>query len=48
MLASYFMKEGNGYIKSREQYVLRKDDSGDWKILAYKLLDGNGDNTENE
>ena len=48
VLASYFMKEGNGYIKSREQYVLRKDDSGDWKILAYKLLDGNGDNTENE
>lgn len=46
--ASYFMKEENGYIKSYEQYVLRKDDSGNWKILAYKLIDGNGDNIENE
>lgn len=46
--ASYFMKEGKGYIKSREQYVLRKDEAGNWKILAYELIDRNGDNTENE
>lgn len=46
--ASYFMKEGKGYVKSREQYVLRKDDVGNWKILAYELIDRNGDNTENE
>lgn len=42
--ASYFMKEGNNFVKTYEQYVLRQDDEGNWKILAYQLLDGKGDN----
>lgn len=46
--ASYFMKEGSSYVKTYQNYVLRQDDTGNWKILAYKLADGNGDSTENE
>lgn len=42
--ASYFMKEENSFVKSYQQYVLRQDEEGNWKILAYQLLNGNGDN----
>jgi len=33
----YFCKEGTDYSRTYEKFVLRKDDSGEWKILAWKL-----------
>lgn len=33
--ASYFIKEGKEHVKTYEQYVLRKDEKGTWKILGY-------------
>ena len=33
--ASYFIKEGKEHVKTYEQYVLRKDEKGNWKILGY-------------
>ena len=33
--ASYFIKEGKDHVKTYEQYVLRKDEKGNWKILGY-------------
>ena len=33
--ASYFVKENNSYTKTFQTYVLRKDDEGQWKILAF-------------
>ena len=46
--ASYFIKGEEGYAKTYQQYVLRKDGDGKWKILAYEVVNGNGDSTENE
>ncbi len=46
--ASYFMKEGNKFVKSYQQYALRKDASGNWKIVAYEQTNGNGDSAGNE
>lgn len=37
---SYFIKEGNNHVKTYEQFVLRKDDQGRWKILGYYQIDG--------
>ena len=38
--ASYFIREGNSYARTYQEYVLRKDDSGNWKILGYQLTEG--------
>lgn len=38
--ASYFVREGNGYEKTYQQYVLRKDDEGNWKILGFYKVEG--------
>lgn len=46
--ASYFVKGKDGYTKTYQQYVLRQDEDGQWKILAYEVVRGNGDNTDNE
>lgn len=40
VLASYFVKEGNGYDKTYQQYVLRKNADGNWKILTYYQVKG--------
>lgn len=38
---SYFIKNGNeGFDRSYQRYVLRKDDDGNWKILVYYLIEG--------
>lgn len=38
--ASYFIKEGNSYTRSYEEYVLRQDEDKKWKILGYHLVKG--------
>lgn len=38
--ASYFIKTGSSYTKTYQEYVLRKDDDGDWKILTFCKIEG--------
>ncbi len=42
--ASYFMKEGKDYSKTFQEYVLRKDEDGNWKILVFYQIEGNSSN----
>lgn len=44
--ASYFVRDDDGFTKSNQNYVLRKDAEGRWKILAFEL--DKGDHAENE
>lgn len=39
-VSSYFVKEGKSYSRTYQKYVLRKDDDGKWKILGYKMVEG--------
>ena len=38
--ASYFMRSDDGTTRSVQNYVLRKDSDGKWKILAFELAEG--------
>ena len=39
--ASYFMKEGSKeFSRTYQQFLLRKDDSGNWKILGFVKVNG--------
>ena len=38
--ASYFIKTGSSYTKTFQEYVLRKDGDGDWKILTFYKIEG--------
>ena len=38
--ASYFVRDKDGYTKSNQNYILRKDSEGKWKILAFELEEG--------
>lgn len=38
--ASYFVRDKEGFTKSGQNYVLRKDDDNHWKILAFELAKG--------
>lgn len=44
---TYFVKEKNEFSRTYQMYVLRKDDSGNWKILTYYQIDKNP-NAEDE
>lgn len=37
--ASFLVQEGDGYTKSYEQFLLRKDENGKWKILGWELVE---------
>lgn len=39
VMASYFIREGNSYTKTYQEYVLRKDGDGNWKILTFYQSD---------
>lgn len=40
VLATYFMKDGSDdFLRTYQKYLLRQDDSGNWKILAYHTTD---------
>ena len=38
--ASYFIKEGNSYSRTYQEYILRKDKDKSWKIVGYQLVKG--------
>ncbi len=38
--SSYFVRDTEGFSKSSQRYVLRKDEDGNWKILAFELQEG--------
>ena len=38
--ASYFMKEDGSFNKTYQQFVLRKDEEGKWKILVFYQIEG--------
>lgn len=41
--AYYFAKEGSDYSRTYQEYVLRKDEEGHWKILTFRLVEGDQD-----
>ncbi len=40
VVAYYFSKEGSNYTRTYQEYVLRKDEEGRWKILTFYTVDG--------
>lgn len=38
--ASYFVRDDDGFTRSNQNYILRKDEEGRWKILAFELEEG--------
>lgn len=38
--ATYLMREDGQLVKSGQNYVLRKDEGGKWRILAFELAEG--------
>ena len=53
LTASYFIKQNTAYAKTFQNYMLRKDDEGKWKILSYALksteeVDANGEEIEGD
>ncbi len=38
--AYYFCKEGKQYSRTYEEYVLRRNEDGQWKILSFRLTEG--------
>lgn len=38
--AYYFSKEGSNYSRTYQEYVLRKNGAGEWKILTFHLVEG--------
>lgn len=42
VIASYFVTEGSGYSKVYQKYALRKDENGNYKIIAFELCDSEG------
>lgn len=39
LVSSYLVQEGNGYTKTYERFILRKDENGKWKILGWNLVE---------
>ncbi|MDE7060570.1 MAG: hypothetical protein K2O71_03115 [Lachnospiraceae bacterium] len=41
MIASYtqYLQKDRKYLKVYEEFILRKDDAGKWKILGWYLTD---------
>ena len=42
--SSYFIKEKNSYSKTYQDYLLRKNEVGDWKILGFEKVEGDTSN----
>lgn len=43
--SSYFMKEANkSYARTVQEYVLRQNEDGDWKIIGFYLKEGDSEN----
>ena len=41
--AYYFSREASDYSRTYEEFVLRRDDEGRWKILSFRLTEGDND-----
>ena len=41
--AYYFSREASDYNRTYEEFVLRRDDEGHWKILSFRLTEGDND-----
>ena len=39
IIASYTMKEASDYKKTYEEFLLREDENGRWKIVGWRLTD---------
>lgn len=39
IIVTYMLREKSDYVKSYEEFVLREDEDGHWKILGWKLLE---------
>lgn len=42
--SSYFIKEKNSYSKTYQDYLLRKNEAGEWKILGFEKVEGDTSN----
>jgi Na+-transporting NADH:ubiquinone oxidoreductase subunit NqrC len=38
--SSYFVREGSSYERTYQEYVLRKDSDGNWKIMGFYQVEG--------
>ncbi|MFA9377696.1 MAG: DUF6715 family protein [Lachnotalea sp.] len=45
--ASYTLRETDTFTKSNEEYILRKDENGYWKILGWRVVADEVTDTEN-
>lgn len=45
---SYLLHEGKGYAKTYQQFLLRKNDKNQWKILGWKLNEEENSSKEEE
>lgn len=42
----YFSREGSDFSRTYEEFVLRKNDDGQWKILSFRQIEGDNDGTD--
>ena len=42
--AAYFLDEDKSYSRTKQMYVLRKDEDGNWKILVFYRIEGDSSN----
>ena len=43
VIAYYFISEGSDYQRTYQRYALRRDDIGNYRIIAFELTNENGD-----
>ncbi|MGN0342326.1 MAG: DUF6715 family protein [Roseburia sp.] len=46
--ASYFLQSDSAFNRVSQQYVLRKDSTGKWKIYGFAIVEGSDSNAEEE
>lgn len=46
--ASYFLQSDKSFYRTNQQYVLRKDSDGKWKIYGFALMGGNNSYAQEE
>ena len=39
MSVSYTTKEGSSYFKTYEEFLLRKDENSEWKIVGFREVE---------
>jgi hypothetical protein len=44
--SSYFVREGSSYERTYQEYVLRKDSDGNWKIMGFYQVEGTSSEDE--